>query len=227
MVQSLPIRALIEHRCRELGLTRADLIRRTRYKDVTKGMRRLEELCEGDLRRGQGLVKMLPAALGLPAEMVEGAVKETWNQLVEADRRAAEEKEARWRAAFEPHAIILTEKRVPEPIFVAGLIGIERLLRVDLDLAADRSSYVYQALNGIRAKLERWQSDMLPAFGRPTGVVVNYAPEWAVRYDLEGNALEFLPKARRPGEATLSVGGRELPPGLISAASPQSPAKTK
>ena len=218
MVQKLPIRVLIESRLRELGLTRADLIRRTAYKDVTKGLRRLDELYQGDLQRGQGLVKMLATALDVPADAVRTAVQETYDQLNEEDRRAAEAKEARWRASFKPHAIIMTEKRVPQPIFVAGLIGVERILRIDFDITAGRRSYVHQALRGVQAKQEQWGNVNLPAFGKPTGVVVNYAPERAVRYDLEGNALELLPKARRPGEITLSVGRRELPPGLLRTA---------
>jgi hypothetical protein len=43
---------------------------------------------------------------------------------------------------FQPHAVILTERSVRQPIFVAAIIGVERLLRVDFDLDGERKSYV-------------------------------------------------------------------------------------
>jgi hypothetical protein len=43
---------------------------------------------------------------------------------------------------FRPHGVILTERSVPQPIFVAAIIGAERLLRVDFDLDGERESYI-------------------------------------------------------------------------------------
>ena len=59
---------------------------------------------------------------------------------------------ARTYATLEPHAIILTERTRPEPIFVAALIGASRLLRVDFDLDGDRESYVKKSLKGIQRR---------------------------------------------------------------------------
>jgi hypothetical protein len=73
---------------------------------------------------------------------------------------------------FTPHALILTERSVPEPMFVAAVIGVERLLRVDLDAGAPPLTFAGQALRAVRAvrrRLAEWRSDQLPAFGRPTG----------------------------------------------------------
>jgi hypothetical protein len=50
---------------------------------------------------------------------------------------------------FQPHAVILTERSVPQPIFVAAIIGVERLLRVDFDLDGERKSYVQKSLEGV------------------------------------------------------------------------------
>jgi hypothetical protein len=76
--------------------------------------------------------------------------------------------EAEWRAAFQPHAIIATDRSVPSPIFVAALIGVEKILRIDFDTWLPEESYVHQAL----AQLP----EQTIAFGRPIGVTVNYAP---------------------------------------------------
>ena len=79
---------------------------------------------------------------------------------------------------FRAHAIILTERSVPSPIFVAALIGVEKILRIDFDTSLPEETYVHQALEQI--------PEQTIAFGRPIGVTINYAPDRAVRYDLKG-----------------------------------------
>jgi hypothetical protein len=69
-------------------------------------------------------------------------------------------------------------------------------------------SYIGQALRGVQRKLASWQSDQLPAYGRPVALVVDYTPERAVRFDLEGNAIEVLDRAHRIGDVQLFLGGR-------------------
>jgi hypothetical protein len=105
--------------------------------------------------------------------------------------------EAEWRIAFRPHAIIATDRSVPSPIFVAALIGVEKILRIDLDTSLPEETFVHQAL----AKVP----DQTAAFGRPIGVTINYSPDRAVRYDLNGNPIETLAEAVRCGEASLIV----------------------
>ncbi len=98
---------------------------------------------------------------------------------------------------FRPHAIIATDRSVPSPIFVAALIGVERILRIELDTSLPEQTYVHQALEKV--------PERTIAFGRPIGVTVNYAPDRAVRYDLEGDPIETLAGAVRCGEAYLTV----------------------
>jgi hypothetical protein len=98
---------------------------------------------------------------------------------------------------FRPHAIIATDRSVPSPIFVAALIGVEKILRIDFDTSLPEATFVQQAL----AKLP----EQTIAFGRPTGVTVNYAPDRAVRYDLRGDPIETLAEAIRCGKGYLTV----------------------
>jgi len=201
--EQLPIEALVSSRCEELGLRPVELVRRCGYKNISKGLRRLEQLRQGDFSSSATLIRTLPSALDVPAEEVRKAVEDTQRQIHEAE-------EAAWRASFIPHAIILTERERPTQLFVAAFIGIERLRRVDFDLEQGPVSYIQQALDGLREKLARWKSDQIPTFGRPESVVVNYSPDHAVRFDLDGNAIEALDRAYRIGEASLSIGKRPV-----------------
>jgi hypothetical protein len=66
-------------------------------------------------------------------------------ETVQQRRRSGRLTASAWRAAFRPHAIILTEWTVPQPMFIAAFIGVERLLRIDFDLAQPPVSYASQA----------------------------------------------------------------------------------
>jgi hypothetical protein len=201
--EQLSIQILISSRCLELGLRPVEVVRRCDYKSLSKGLRRLEDISRGYFAGTDTLIRGLPDALEVPAEVVKQAVEDTQRQLLEAQETA-------WREAFKPHAVILTERERPQPLFVAAFMGIDRLLRVNLDPADGPESYITQALDGVREKLAMWKG-VLPAFGRPVGVIVNYTPDRAIRFDLDGNALEFLDRANRIGEAQFSLKGMGRP----------------
>jgi len=58
---------------------------------------------------------------------------------------------------------------------------------------------------------------VLSAYGRPVGVVMNYSPDHAVLFDLEGNAIEIFDRAYRLGEATFSISKRPVSRGELDA----------
>jgi hypothetical protein len=200
-----PIQALIEDRIRALGLKRRDLVLRAGYNNVAKGHRRLSELIGGDLdHHTGGLISRLPAALDVPAEVVNEAITATRQQQWEAA-------DAAWRAAFKPHAIIITEHTRPTSITLAAFTGADRQLRVDFEPDTAVITYISQTLKAAR------QRSPIPYFGQAVGVVVNYSPDYAVRFDLQGEPLEILPRAYEPGMLTVSIRGRPVPPGALAA----------
>jgi hypothetical protein len=205
-----PIKLLVEERCRVLGLTRRDIVHRAGYRNVSKGLRRLDELIAGEWRRARGLIDRLPVALNVAAEIVNEAVSETERQM-----RAAED--AAWRATFKPHAIILTEHTRPTQITLAAICGADRNLWVDFEPGSNPISYSGQALDHLRLRTAGSSSGGIPFYGRATGVIVNYTPDNAVRFDLLGNALEVLPEAYRTGQLIVSIRGRPVPPNSLNA----------
>ena len=71
-------------------------------------------------------------------------------------------------------------------------------------------TYVSQALDGVRQRRQRWRGNSLPAFGKMVGFIVNFTPDFAVRYDLDGNAVEQYDQAYRIGDVQLSIAGRAV-----------------
>jgi hypothetical protein len=201
MKSDLAIAALIRSRMAELGLSRDEFAKRLGYKNFAKGIRRIDVLCDGHLEGTKHFLDVLPQALEISSETVKRALDQTGRELELAEKQEAEARDKIWRENFRPHAIILTERTVPSPIFVAAMIGVEKLLRIDLDLSQGPVSFVRQVLDRL--------PEGVPAFGKTAGFVINYSPDKAVRFDPNGQPIAILDKAVRPGTAVLTrLGGR-------------------
>jgi hypothetical protein len=191
-----PIRQLIEDRCRTLNISRRHLIRRAGYENTGKGLRRLDELLAGELRTTR-TYRTAPAALDVAPELVTLAISET-------DRQRRAEQERAYRAAFKPHAIILTENNRSSHITFAAITGADRQLRIDFEPGSNRMTYIRQALREVR------QRGGVRFYGKAVGVIVNYSPDHAIRFDLDGNAVEVLPRAYEPGQLMFLISGRPV-----------------
>jgi hypothetical protein len=202
MKSDLAIATLIRSRLTELGLSRGEFAKRLGYKNIAKGIRRIDAMFEGNIEGTKQFMDVLPQALETSAEIVTLALDQTVREIELAEKHEAEARDKSWRENFRPHAIILTERTVPSPIFVAAIIGVEKLLRIDLDPTQGPVSFVRQVLDRL--------PEGVPAFGEPIGFVINYSPDRAVRFDSNGQPIAILDKAVRPGTAVLRLGGRPI-----------------
>ena len=80
-VEPLAIATLITSRCRDLGLSKPQLVRSAGYKNESKGLRRLQALIDGDLVSTWGLIQGLPVALRLPPDDISRAINQTREQI--------------------------------------------------------------------------------------------------------------------------------------------------
>ena len=190
---SYPLSALIERRLDALGISRADLVRGLSYANFNKGDRRLGDILNGDMRMAAILREKLAIALELDVAVVDQAIAET--------RAAIRDEEDRcYRASFKSHAVILTERTIPRPIFAAAFIGVDRLLRIDFEEGSSPVTFADQVL--------RQLPEGVPCFGRVTGFVVNFSPDHAVQFDRDGNPVATHTNAARIGH----VFTRGMPP---------------
>lgn len=201
MDRELPIAALIRARLAVLQIKRAEIVRRIGFKNVSKGLRRLDALCHGDLSvTTKFITHNLAAALDLSPDAVKMAIDGTADQLAERERLRLEEEDRAYRARFRPHVLWVTENSRPSWILGAALVGIEKLLRIDLDVEQGEATFVSQALAALPSGIA--------FFGKVVGFTVNFTPDSAQDFDAHGNLVATYSKARRPpwADATLKNG---------------------
>jgi hypothetical protein len=131
-------------------------------------------LCDGDIEGTKQFLDVLPEALETSAETVKRALDQTVREIELAEKREAEARDKIWRENFRPHAIILTKRSVRSPIFVAAMIGVEKLLRIDLDVIQGPVSFVRQVLDHL--------PEGVPAFGKPIGDQLFHGQSGQVRF---------------------------------------------
>src|SRR5665213_1775059 len=208
MTNQYPIHDLIENRRTRLNMRRSELARLCGFKNVDKGIRRMDSVCRGDLnsQAAKMVIDALPTALNIDKAAVEIAIRETADIIADAKRRAAAKREAAWRASFIPHAYLIGTQTRPSQITIYGLTGgAERWLKIPLDLSQPPVTFVAQAVSVAK------RTPLAPFHGTTTGFIVNYTPDSAVRFDLGGNPIEHFDRAYVPGQVELFLGGRKVP----------------
>jgi hypothetical protein len=208
-----PIRELIETQMKQIGLGRGGLALRCGFKNVAKGLRRIDVLCDGDInsKRATMVIDALPAALEIDKSKVDAALQETAKLIEEAEQRAVSAREAAWRASFVPCGYLLGTNTRPSQITFFGLTGgVERWLRIPLDTSQPPVTFAAQALAVVK------ETPTVPFFGPTTGFIVNYTPDRAVRFDLRGVLVQQFDRAYEPGQVTILIGGRKLSAGLTA-----------
>jgi hypothetical protein len=191
----LPIETLIKSRASELGLTLAQVISRTGMANTSKGLRRMEQLFNGDFVSSRVLVDKLPKALNLSNPDIELAITNSKKELAENANKA-------WRESFKPHAIVLTgESGRPRQITFAAICNAGQFVRItfpDNLPTIDYKSYAFAAL-------DRQKEDIGKYYYAIEGLVINCSPDRAIIYDLSGAEISQLDKAAILGSMSFSL----------------------
>lgn len=170
----MTLKKFIENRMRELEIGRAELVRRMGYKNLSKGLKRLKALEDGDLEHADALLG--PLATGLGVTMEEAAQVITAER--EAQRRA---QEAERRAKFRPQALLRTELTRPSSITMAAMVGADRYLWIDFPEGIGSESYLDHVLMNL--------PESVMFFGKVVGFVINYTPDLSIEYGLDGTRI--------------------------------------
>jgi hypothetical protein len=208
MFDHYPIHELIESQQKQLGLRPSELARRCGFRNVDKGLRRIDGVCHGDLDSpgAKMVLDNLAVALEVDKNVVEEAITATAEIIPEANRLAEAERDAAWRESFKPHAYLVGSENRPSQITFYGLTGgPERWLKIPLDLSQPPVTYALQAHEFVR------KTPFVPYHGRTTGFIVNYTPDSAVRFDLAGNPVEHFERAYIQGQVEVFIGKKKLP----------------
>ena len=190
MPERNPLEQLLHNRMAVLELSRGQLGQRLSPRNPSKALRRLDGFMRDGTPPYGDLKVRLAEALEVPVSMINDAASATRDTI-------AARAEAEYRANFRPHAIWTTARSRPGSTAMAGFINApaRRLLRFPEDLP----------IEGFVAYCQAHAPEGIPLYGPVNGFIINYTPDHAVRYDLNGQPVETLASATRVGVALTRV----------------------
>jgi hypothetical protein len=205
-----PIGRFVLDRARALGMSRTELVRRLCYPDISKGHMALT----GFLITGTApplIAKHLANALEVDQDLIDAILLTTARQQHDERRSKILARESAYPVAFRPHLRCETARTVPEPIFVAALIGTARLRLVALpdhtrEAGADvRESLIKRAICDHYSE----RNGHVPAFGAIESytfvVMPGYLVDFGLPYNLSGDPAGPMRSVARLGEAALGI----------------------
>jgi hypothetical protein len=204
-----PIGRFVLDRARALGMGRTELVRRLCYHDISNGHKALTGL----LITGTApplIAKYLAPALEVGQDLIDAVLLATARQQHDEAKGQILARENAYRAAFRPHLRCETLRTVPQPIFVAALIGTARLRLVAIPESGDACTDQRDRLikRAIRNHY-RDQRGHVPAFGTIVSytfvVTPGYLVDFGLPYDIQGDPAGPMISVARLGEASLGI----------------------
>ncbi len=120
-----PIKKFVNDRIKELGISKNEVVRRTGYTNLTKGLRRLEQFLINTDTAGL-VAPSLHKALEIPFCELEAKVSETRKIIAEEYEESLRQREIVEREAYAPHLALFMEYVVPTQICICGFMGGDR-----------------------------------------------------------------------------------------------------
>jgi hypothetical protein len=211
-----PIAILVQATMAERGFSRGKLAVEMGYRNVSKALRRFDAFVAGEETTPEFRPR-LTAALDIEPDQFEQALEATRTLQCDEARQRDEAEIAAARAAFRPHLRVIPERRVPEPIFVAAFTGVDFWLVEPLPedlLLMSAWRQLHTVVRIARAHFRRTKGRVGP-FGAICGYLFRTKFEKAIRLDVEGN-VRGIHHGRIPeSHASLWVGHRQIPQGLL------------
>jgi hypothetical protein len=204
-----PLRALLTAHMTSLGINAEQLGIRLGYRNPAKARGRVQAIGDGYLENehSRAAIARLAEALALSPAVVEEAVSATRaavravaeeEALAAAERRR--QRDAAYRKAFRPHAVLETEDRIPSQIVICMLAGgPDRFLRIDFDHSQPPETFAAQVVALLPERTLQTPAGIrgVPFFGRILGFFVNITPDEALHCDLDGRTIKHLQAAVR------------------------------
>jgi hypothetical protein len=198
-----PVFIYLNEKINVSGMSKKDIVIKMGYKNVTKGLRRLQNVLNGGSKDEQFLVKL--------SQVLSFPVEEIIKIRSDYEYRVAKE-------VFRPHLLAVTSNHIPSPIFVGAMVAHQRFIYFEDDfLELEYIDQLARVSGHVIAHMVK-QDGRIPAFGRIKYYILQRAYDEAksdrLFFDTSGSLIDNPEPQDKsePGTASLTVKGRNILP---------------
>ena len=183
----MQLHAYLAQQCAQHKIRRGAIPSLLHLSNANKALRRYDALLRGDLSDAD-LVERIRACPLLAGEHFEEALEETRRYVDASRKERLLADELRARAAFTPHLWVVPENKIPSPIFVVAMLGVETFKRFEIPEEIGSLSNPGDILIALGSMLKERCSDrayMASPFGRAVQVLYRDTYDHSYVYDIE------------------------------------------
>ncbi len=190
-----PIEELIQNRMKELGLTRSEVARRVGYKNLSKGVRKLQEYMVDGVPSGL-YDNDFWQAIEVDRNLYQDTLQRTWDLMEQEEQEHARRLEELMQKNYTPHLYVVTERWRPSNLTICAFLGLHRYKKEPLPqnfnslTEKGRGEAIQQA---IRSSLSHYHGT-IPLYGNIRGFLLHTV--FGIHYkncpalDLEGRPVD-------------------------------------
>jgi hypothetical protein len=181
------LHAYLAQQCAQHKIRRGTIPSLLHISNANKALRRYDALLRGDLSDAD-LIERIRACPLLAGEHFDEALEETRRYVDASRKERLLADELRARAAFTPHLWVVPENKIPSPIFVVAMLGVETFKRFEIPEEIASLSNPGDILIALGSMLKERCSDrayMASPFGRAVQVLYRDTYDHSYVYDIE------------------------------------------
>jgi hypothetical protein len=181
------LHAYLAQQCAQYKIRRGVIPSLLHLSNESKALRRYDALLRGDLSDAD-LIERIRACPLLAGEHFDEALEETRRYVDASRKERLLADELRARAAFTPHLWVVPENKIPSPIFVVAMLGVETFKRYEIPEEIASLSNTGDILIALGSMLKERCKDreyMASPFGRVVQVLYRDTYDHSYVYDIE------------------------------------------
>jgi hypothetical protein len=181
------LHAYLAQQCAQHKIRRGTIPSLLHISNANKALRRYDALLRGDLSDAD-LIERIRACPLLAGEHFDEALEETRRYVDASRKERLLADELRARAAFTPHLWVVPENKIPSPIFVVAMLGVETFKRFEIpeEIASlSNPGDILIALGSILKERCNDRAYMASPFGRAVQVLYRDTYDHSYVYDIE------------------------------------------
>jgi hypothetical protein len=198
------IQKLIENYLSQNRLRKVDLIRKMRYKNEAKGLRRLEALIENG-KYSETFIADLAEAMNMELDSIKKVLEIDENRRVELENIEA-------RKRFRPHILLINENKRPSSLLPLMFLGVDYFKKIVLpeDIAQSSLWEQIERVKEIFSEYLKAKKNIYTPFGKITGYKYYYEFDEYVEFTIEGEIKGYYEGSSIQGQIITKIGGKQI-----------------
>jgi len=202
-----PIHALIYSVMKGKGVARLTLVKSLGYRNVNRGLRRIDDLLLSGTGR-KALLAKIAEVLGIDQEQIDKALDET-RELLRKEREYSERKK------FRPYIYVQHASQRPCSITIVAFVGVDqfKFILVPWEITALPLQQQVESVSTLVREHYQGKGTRCTMFGEITGYIYRYSFDEGISFSVHGELLNA--DLKRKGsewspQATLTIGGKRV-----------------